>query len=107
VPQRGLDRALAKRDRGPQPLYPLVTSVLHLRGAAARDGRQAVGQRVGVQDQPGDPLDDLFELLLSAFCTASCDTALPTMKPQPVRDSPSLPTEIKKLLFDTLQAWGV
>jgi len=107
VPHRGLDRALAKRDRGPQPLYPLVTSVLHLCGAAARDGRQAVGQRVGVQNQPGDPLDDLFELQLSAFCTAACETALPTMKPQPVRDSPSPTTEIKKLLFDTLQTRGV
>ena len=75
VPHRGLDCALAKRDGG-----------------------YAIGQRVGVQDQPGEPLDDLFELQLSAFCTAACDTALPTMQPQFGRDSPSPPTETKKLL---------
>ena len=63
VPDRGLDRALATLDHGPQPLHPLITRVLHLCGVA-RDGRQAVGQGVGVQDQPGDPLDDLFELQL-------------------------------------------
>ncbi len=56
-----------------------MTSVMHLCGAAARDGGYAISQRVGVQDQPGDPLDDLFELQLrfgpgfaAGACAAAC-----------------------------------